>query len=155
MLFRSVDARVDFNPGTINFGDDVWKIQSSSIDVSPQLVTVDNFRLDAGTQSIDIHGNIGRGDDDMLSVVLDKISLLPIFETLQIDNALLSGRASGTFTARDLLGSEPYYACPKLHVDSIGYQHCTIGDADIFAGWNNERKSFFQIGRASCRERVF
>lgn len=138
-----VDARVDFNHGTINFGDDVWKIQSSSIDVSPQLVTVDNFRLDAGTQSIDIHGNIGRGDDDMLSVVLDKISLLPIFETLQIDNALLSGRASGTFTARDLLGSEPYFACPKLHVDSIGYQHCTIGDADIFAGWNNERKSFF------------
>ncbi len=138
-----VDARIDFNPGTINFGDEVWKIQTSSVDISPMELNVDNFRLDAGTQSIDIDGTIGAAETDSLQVHLDHIALLPIFETLQIDNALIGGRATGTFTARDLLGGEPFFACPALHVDSIGYQRCTIGDADIRAGWDNPTRSFY------------
>lgn len=138
-----VDARIDFNPGTINFGDDIWKIQTSSIDISPKLITVDKFCLDTGSQRIDIDGVIGNAESDSLLVDLNNIALLPIFENLQIDNALIGGRATGTFTAKNVLSESPYFACPVLHVDSIGYQRCTIGDADIAAGWNNDRKSFY------------
>lgn len=128
-----VDARIEFNPGTINFGDETWKIQSSTIDITPAKIEVENFRLATESQTIDIDGLVGNGEFDNLSVALDNISLLPIFETLEIDNALLSGRATGVFTARNLLGQEPYFACDNLHVDSIGYQRCTIGNADIKA----------------------
>lgn len=137
-----VDARIEFNPGTVNFGDETWKIKSSAVDITPGAIKVDNFCLDTGSQTIDIDGLVGDGESDSLAVALRNISLLPIFETLEIDNALLSGRATGTFTARNLLGDEPYFACNNLHVDSIGYQRCTIGDADIKAAWNNSRRAF-------------
>ncbi|MCX4263282.1 MAG: translocation/assembly module TamB [Muribaculaceae bacterium] len=137
-----LDARIEFNPGTINFGDETWKIQSSAIDITPAKIEVDNFRLATTTQTIDIDGLIGNGEFDNLAVALDSISLLPIFETLEIDNALLSGRATGVFTARNLLGDEPYFACDNLHVDSIGYQRCTMGDAEIKAAWDNRLRAF-------------
>jgi hypothetical protein len=137
-----LDALINFNPGTINFGDETWKIQTSTIDITPARITVDNFSLDSPGQSIAIDGTIGPDDTDNLAVNLDKISLLPIFETLEIDNALLSGRASGKFSARNLLGKAPVLTCPDLHVDSIGYQRCTMGDADIRVAWDNPEQAF-------------
>ncbi|MDE6468819.1 MAG: hypothetical protein K2L28_07995, partial [Muribaculaceae bacterium] len=138
-----VDATVDFLPGTINFGDEVWSIVPSTINVTPDRVDVKHFALEAGSQAIAIDGVVGTSKTDSITVGLRTVSLLPVFETLEIDNALIGGRATGVFTAKDLLGGNPFLECPSLHVDSIGYQRCTIGDADILAQWNNERKSFY------------
>lgn len=138
-----VDATVDFLPGTINFGDEVWSIVPSTIDVTPDRVAVKHFALEAGSQAIAIDGAVGKSETDSITVGLRTVALLPVFETLEIDNALIGGRATGVFTAKDLLGGNPFLECPSLHVDSIGYQRCTIGDADILAQWNNERKSFY------------
>ncbi len=138
-----IDATINFLPGTINFGDEVWRIRDSRIDISPLQVTVDDFGLSALDQNITIGGTIGDEPSDSLTVNLNNVSLLPIFDTLEIDKALIGGRATGLFTARDILGASPFFHCPALHVDSIGYQRCTIGDADILASWNNEKKSFY------------
>lgn len=138
-----LEARVNFNPGTINFGDETWAIQSSAIELRPDFIDVRGFGLDAGSQRIDIEGRIGREDTDSVTIALDNIALLPIFETLEIDKAMIGGRATGVFTARDLLGDTPVLVCPHLHVNGIGYNRCTIGDADIYAAWNNEKKSFY------------
>lgn len=138
-----LEARVNFNPGTINFGDETWAIQSSAIQLGPECIDVSNFGLDAGTQSINIDGRISRESTDSLAIALHHVALLPIFETLEIDKAMISGRATGTFTARDLLGGAPVLECPRLRVDGIGYNRCTIGDADIYAAWMNDKKSFF------------
>ncbi|MDE6197765.1 MAG: translocation/assembly module TamB domain-containing protein [Muribaculaceae bacterium] len=138
-----LDAHIVFNPGTVNFGDEVWKILRSHIDIAPERLAVSGFGLDAGTQSIAVNGVVSASDTDSLAIALRQVALLPIFETLEIDKALIGGRATGTFTARNLLGSEPELVCPRLHVDSIGYQRCTIGDADILAGWNNSARSFY------------
>ena len=137
-----IPLTVAFNPGTINFGDETWNIKQSRINVEGSEITVDNFGLNAGNQSIDIDGIAGLDDDDSLSIDLHAISLLPIFETLEIDKAMIGGRATGIFSARRLLSKEPELYCPKLHVDSIGYNRCTIGDADIEAYWDNDDKAF-------------
>ncbi|MCM1068003.1 MAG: translocation/assembly module TamB [Muribaculaceae bacterium] len=138
-----LDARIDFNPGTINFGDEVWNIAGSTVDIAPERLEVSGFGLVADSQRIAIDGTVGTEPADSLAIKLDDIALVPIFETLEIDKALIGGRATGTFTARNLLGAEPDISCPLLHVDSIGYQYCTIGDADILAKWSNERKAVF------------
>ena len=135
-------ASVEFKPGTINFGDDVWAIRPSRIDYSNTNIIVDKFSLAASGQSIAIDGRVGAAPSDSMSIRLDHISLLPIFETLEIDKALIGGRATGEFTARQVLSKEPYLMCEHLHVDSIGYNRCTLGDADIVASWNNDHKSF-------------
>lgn len=137
-----LDAKINFNPGTINFGDETWEIATSTVDITPQQIVVDDFRLDTPGQSIAIEGTVGPSDTDNLAVSLDRVSLLPVFETLEIDNALLSGRATGKFSARNLLGRTPVLFCPDLHVDSIGYQRCTIGDANIRVAWDNTDQAF-------------
>lgn len=134
---------IDFNPGTINFGDETWDIKSSTILLNGKDIAVDGFGLDSGTQSIAIDGSVSDSPADSLSIDLAHISLLPIFETLEINKALISGKATGKFIARDVLSENPSLICEHLHVDSIGYNYCTIGDAEILAGWNNEKKSFF------------
>ncbi len=136
-------TRVEFHPGAINFGDDVWQILPSAIDYSKKEIAVEGFRLSAGRQNISIDGRVGPLESDSLSISLENISLLPIFETLEIDKALIGGRATGVFEARQVLSPEPFLLCERLHVDSIGYNRCTLGDADIVASWNNERKSFY------------
>ncbi|MBD5234708.1 MAG: hypothetical protein HDS65_11140 [Bacteroidales bacterium] len=137
------DVTVHFLPGTINFGDEVWTIRNSQIDVTPNRVKIEDFKLSATDQDIAINGSVGEEYSDSLSVILNNIALLPIFDTLEIEKAMIGGRASGTFTARNILGGAPYFQCPALHVDSIGYQRCTIGDADILAKWDNDQRSFF------------
>lgn len=140
-LLTPIPLVVNFNPGTINFGDETWSIKQSRISVDSE-IKVDGFGLDAGSQSIAIDGTAGHDEDDNLSIDLRSIALLPIFETLEIDKAMIGGRATGRFNARRLLSKEPELYCPKLHVDSIGYNRCTIGDADIEAGWDNTDKAF-------------
>lgn len=132
-------ATVDILPGTITFGDELWTIASSTIDIGRQDIGVDGFRLDAGKQLIAIDGIASASDEQTLAVTLSQVSLLPVFETLEINNALIGGRATGVITASELFTSSPRLQCPDLHVDSISYNRCVIGNADIVARWDSEQ----------------
>lgn len=137
------DAVITFRPGTVNFGYETWQIQPSTIAAHAGGIVVNGFALDSEDQHLGIDGRVGADSADTLAIDLQNVALLPIFETLEIDKAMLSGAATGRFKAAGLLGAEPYLQCDTLHVDSIGYNRCTIGDADILALWNNERRSFY------------
>ncbi|MDE6301070.1 MAG: translocation/assembly module TamB domain-containing protein [Muribaculaceae bacterium] len=128
--------------GQINFGDDVWNISPGAIDWCDRVLRIDNFALKAGAQQIAINGSASETANDSLTVSLDSIHLVSIFETLEIDNALIGGTATGTFTATNALSPLPQLSTSDLHVDSISYNYCTIGNADIKAGWDNEAKAF-------------
>lgn len=138
-----VDALINFNPGTINFGYETWTIPSSSIELNKDRLQLKDFALSAGEQHISIDGSISSSPEDTVTIDLNSIHLLPIFETLEIDKAMLSGKATGTFKASQLLTDERSLECPDLHVDSIGYNRCTIGDAEILARWDREKQSFY------------
>lgn len=133
----------DFNPGEITFGDDVWAFGASTINYCDRTITADNFTLKSGEQSIAISGVASPSESDTLNVSLRNIHLASIFETLEIDKALIGGRASGDFTATRALSSMPALSTTGLHVDSIGYNYCTLGNADVAAHWDNDRQSFF------------
>ncbi len=144
-LGRGVDGRisadVDIHPGTINFGDDVWSILPSRVSWSDGVAAVDNFALKAGEQELSLNGVVSAEQEPALDIQIQKISLLPIFETLEIDKALLSGVATGRFEGRALLSNAPVLTSEWMHVDGIGYNRCTLGDADISARWNNDTKA--------------
>ncbi len=137
------EATVAFRPGTVNFGYETWHIRPSTIRAAADGIYVAGFALDSEDQHIGIDGNVSSETGDTLAIDLRNVQLLPIFETLEIDKAMLGGAATGRFRATGLLGSEPYLRCDTLHVDSIGYNRCIIGDADILAEWNNERRAFY------------
>lgn len=133
---------ISFNPGTINFGDDIWTIKPSTIGISPDRYVINDFSLEAQSKSISIEGVVSNDDDDTVEVDLHDIALLDIFETLEIDKALIGGLATGKFTGKNLLSSEPDIYCSNLHVKDISYNRCCFGDAEIEALWDVEKKAF-------------
>ena len=67
----------------------------------------------------------------MLAVSLNKINLIDIFETLEIDKALICGQATGDVFASELFTKNPELYCNNLFVKNIGYNRCVYGDANI------------------------
>lgn len=139
----NVCVSTNFNPGQINFGDEVWEIATSTIDWCDNRLTIDKFALAAGDQKISIDGVASPSPDDVVTIDLKNIVLISIFETLEIDNALLTGTATGTFKASQALSKIPILTTDCLHVDDIGYNYCVLGNADISAMWDNEKQSFY------------
>lgn len=136
-------ARMIFNPGKVTFGDAVWDIVPSSISYAQQAIDVDHFILRAPDQSISINGRASALDTDVLAVGLNGISLIDIFETLEIDKALIGGRATGDVYASGVLSKHPVIQSPKIHVDGISYNYCTLGDADIVMQYDNDLQAFW------------
>ncbi len=137
-----VVASIDILPGTINFGDETWRISRSTIDMDYNSLALFKFGLDTDNQSIAIHGTLSPDPEDIAMVSLSGVRTLPIFETLDIDKALIGGRATGNIAVSNVFSGAPVLECPKLHVDSISYNHCAIGNADIAASWNNDLRAF-------------
>ncbi|MDE6654873.1 MAG: translocation/assembly module TamB, partial [Muribaculaceae bacterium] len=139
---KSLLTYVKFNPGKINFGDEIWEISPSGISIDKDRIRVDNFALNAPSQQIVINGVAGKSTDDVLTVGLKDIELINIFETLEIDKALIGGRATGSVRAEGLLGKTPVIGCDLLKVKSIAYNYCTLGDADVRLSLDDGGKIF-------------
>ena len=143
MASDNLETKVEFIPSDIRFGEDLWRFSPSVILYRPGYLSIDNFCLKSQNQSIKIGGiSDAENPDTEITVGLDNINLLSIFETLDINKALIGGTATGVFHAKGLFGPELSLACPALHVYSIGYNRCTLGNADLTAKWDNDNKSF-------------
>lgn len=139
---KAICANVMFDDSQINFGEDTWQIRPSTIEYDGGVVRINNFVMNTLSESIRINGTAGKLDSDMLSVTLSDIQLINIFETLEINNALISGSASGTIYGRGLLGNAPDISCERLHVKNIGYNYCVLGDADVALSLIDSGKMF-------------
>lgn len=137
-------AQVDFLPCEINFGNDVWRFAPSTVIYKPKYLEFKNFALSTLTQSVKIDGKCIANDPfSCITVRLDKVVLNTIFETLDINKALIGGVATGTLFAGGIFDNQPFVTSDDLHVVNIGYNNCVLGDGDIKAKWDNERGSFF------------
>lgn len=134
-----LSAVVDFNPCNITFGDDVWDIARSTISYTAEGIRADGFCLSTDKQSISIDGVASSDVDDVITVKLDHIDMIKIFETLDINKALIGGDATGTLLAKGLMGNNREIATERLHVKDISYNYCTLGDADVKAHWDAGR----------------
>lgn len=138
---KGLEVETNFNPGTVTFGDELWNINNSRINYCDKHIEVDRFALDSSNQKLMIDGVISADPADSLVVRLDSVSLIEVFETLEIDKALIGGTATGTITGKNILTKAPELNSDNLHVDDISYNYCVLGEADITAKWDAERKS--------------
>lgn len=139
---RKLKVRAEFAPGQINFGNEVWNILPSTIIYSDKYLSVRGFALDAPTQKIRIDGVASTGYDDKISVDLSGIRLIEIFETLEIDKALICGEATGRIEVSGVFSGKPDIRSTDFFVKGIGYNRCVLGDADIKIGFDNEALAF-------------
>lgn len=135
-------ADIAFNPGDITFGDDIWHISQSHISYADKNVNFDNFSLSSGNQSITINGMANDQPSSALSIDIRNLHLISIFETLDINKALIGGTATGTFQGSALFSQTPSLFCRNLFVKDISYNYCVLGDADLRAWWDNDKQAF-------------
>ena len=137
----SLITKIDINPSAITFGDDIWHFEPAMVAVNDGKIHVKDFKMVADSQTIAIDGDVSQSSDDELEVHLKQVTIGDIFETLEIDKALIGGVATGNFTASALLSKSPVIVTDDLHVKDISYNYCVLGDADIKAHFDNEKQS--------------
>lgn len=130
---------LDINPSHLVFNDSVWTIHQAKIHYANQNIIVDNFDVRHADQYITIEGKASPNPDDVLKLDLKNVNLDYIFQTLEINKALLGGDATGTFFASQLFSKTPQAYTPELKVKNISYNSIVLGDALIKAHWDNER----------------
>lgn len=133
---------LDMHPGTITFGQDVWQLAPSSIRYFDKNLTVNNFKLSTPTQEITVNTASSLSGDDNLVVSLSNVALIDIFETLEINNALIGGRATGQVMAADIFSGRPKIYSPGLNVKDISYNYCVLGDALVKMNFDNDKAAF-------------
>lgn len=137
---NKIRADIDVNPSKLVFNDTAWMVQPGHITVDKDVISVYNLAGQYDKQYVRINGRVSHNPDDLLKLQLNDVSLDYIFETLNIDNVVFGGRATGDFYASDLFSKSPRLLTPGLHVDNLAYNHALMGDADIESQWLNEEK---------------
>lgn len=138
---NKIDADIDINPTTIVFNDTAWLVQKGHIAINDGNISVSNIHGSCDNQFVHIQGEASRDPDDRLQVTLNDMSLDYIFETLDIDNVMFGGRATGNFYCSDLFSGSPRLSTPELHVKNIAYNHAVMGDANIESHWEHDAKA--------------
>lgn len=134
-------ADITFNPTEIVINDTTWHISRSDIAVRDKRITVDNFDIRRDRQSINIDGVASADSTDMLTLRLRDIDLDYVFGTLNIDNVMFGGEATGDFFGTMLLSKSPELYTPCLHVKGLKYNHSLMGDTDIRSAWHSDTKA--------------
>ena len=122
----------------IVFDDTLWNISNSVVGYEPGRVVIDGFRLKANRDDaiLDINGVVSADNTDTLTVRLNSVELVDIFETLDINKALICGKATGRLNASALLSGAPIMETDSLVVENIGYNYTILGDAVVNARWD-------------------
>lgn len=135
-------VETDINPGQINFGSEVWSIHNAHIVYSDKYLSVDNLALQAADQMVHISGVATDMPHPALTVDLKNVRLIDIFETLDINKALISGLATGRLEVSQLFSGKPDIHSDRFFVKDMGYNYTTIGDGDIKIKFDNDRGAF-------------
>ncbi len=134
-------TNIGFNPSDAVFNDTVWNIHHSNIKILDRQVDVDHFLVSNEKQYLSINGTASADSSDVITLALRDINLDYIFQTLNINNVMFGGNATGDFYASSLFSKTPLLYTPKLSVTNLSYNNCVMGDGEIRSAWNPTNRS--------------
>ena len=138
---RRIRADIGVNPSRLVFNDTAWQVLPGRVVVDGRDITVQGLAGQCDQQFVRINGRVSDNPDDELVLQLGDVSLDYVFETLNIDNVVFGGRATGDFYASDLYTKAPRLFTTGLHVAGLAYNHAVLGDADIRSQWLGDEKA--------------
>lgn len=134
---------IDFSPDSrMIFNDTVWTISPANIHYADSVISIDAFKVYRDNQYVALSGKVSPIPEDRLELDIHNFNLDYVFETLEIDKAMLGGDATGRIYAYNLMSSEPRLVTHDvLRVKNISYNRTVLGDAEIKSWWDLDKKA--------------
>ncbi len=132
----AIALNAHINPSDFVINDTTWIVHPATIDIANNSIEINDFNVSGSGQHLKIDGVVSDNPFNTLALDLLNIDLGYVFEILNINHVTFGGRATGHFTAANLLTKEPSIATPRLHVDNFSYNGSVLGDTDIESHWD-------------------
>jgi hypothetical protein len=140
-LSAALVTLIDINPGEMVFNDTTWLVSPAKIEILPERISVDGFRVGRQGQYLEADGIASALQQDSVTIALRDVNLDYVFETLDIPTAMFGGIASGDLYACSALSQEPRLYTDNLNVKALSYNHSLMGDTRIKSHWDAPSKA--------------
>ncbi|MCH5229699.1 MAG: translocation/assembly module TamB domain-containing protein [Muribaculaceae bacterium] len=131
---------LNFNPSTIQMGQNEWYIEPAHISYSDKYLSIDNLKIHHADQFIEINGKASPLYSDVLKVNLADIDVDYVFDLLQINYVTFGGTATGEISGHALLSGNPVAETDSFSIEDFSYNGSKIGKCLVSSKWNNEEK---------------
>jgi hypothetical protein len=125
-------ADISISPSEISFGQIMWNMQQSRIQIGKGNFVVHNFILENQRQYLQLQGNLSVMHSDSLALTLKNIDVEPFLE-LTGKNTRLTGTLSGSAAVKNLFKQEQTRVLADITANNMTYDHKEIGDIRLTA----------------------
>jgi hypothetical protein len=135
---NSIEAFVHFQPSELVFNDSIWTLSPANIEYKAGRLIVNHFRANHNKQEIKIEGSISENIEDNITILLDKVDLDYIFNSIDIKSLTFGGIATGFVNAKDVYNTRQLST--HLDIADFAFNDVVFGDLALGGRWDDEKQ---------------
>lgn len=132
-------TEIRIHPGVIVMNDSVWKVNRSSILMNGKDITVNDFAIRRGDESLFIRGKISENPEDKLLVNLESFNLENLARIALKKHLSFFGMTTGSLTLQDYY--KDFLLLSDFNVENWGINRDTLGTLRLRSYWDAENRS--------------
>ncbi len=136
---NQIFTNISLLPSTLTIKDTIWNIQDSEINISPNGVGVNTFRVHHSNQEIGINGSVYNNSNSSLSTHFQNIDLSDLTELINIKKLSFEGLLNGNVNIKN--NFENPIITSDLIIKNLNINKEKIGDLEVESIWDNEAKA--------------
>ena len=130
---------IQSTPGLIVVANDIWRLTHSGITIDTTSIKIDNLRANMDNQEIFASGVISRSEQDRLQINVKDFDLSGLNKTMQFDQLLFGGIATGTASLSNLFEVPVFIS--DIAVNDFSLNENNFGDTYLSALWDSYNRS--------------
>ncbi|WP_027470387.1 translocation/assembly module TamB domain-containing protein [Saccharicrinis fermentans] len=130
---------IELLPSTITVKDSVWQIQESQINISPNSLRVNTFRVHHLNQEININGSVHKDKEGTLVTFIQNMDLNNLSSIFNIEKINLEGTLNGWIRLKNNF-TQPIITS-SLSLNGFRINQEDIGHLTVESNWNNMQKA--------------
>ena len=131
---------IDVGQSSLSINDTLWQISPAHLSLAGKEIICRNLRVYNADSHIIIDGQASPQPGDSITIDLRHMPVAYILDAVNFTSVRFAGLASGQAVVDDLLSDDPTLKA-SLQVQNLTYETGVMGNADIAAHWDSERKA--------------
>jgi hypothetical protein len=131
---------IDIRPSVLSINDTLWQMSPAHMALFNQEIVCNDLRVSNGDSYIHINGTASPQANDSIVAEISNLQIEYILDAVNFTSVDFGGWASGRIIVDDVMSKSPLLTA-KLRVKDLTFESGLMGDADIAAHWDTERKA--------------